>query len=86
MTIKTPETEAVLGLYNETVTKDDLVLAHFARRMERERNEAREMLRKAVANLSHGHECLGSLRPNDCQCGYMGLLYVVEKMGGSETK
>ena len=51
MTMKTPETEAVLGLYNETVTKDDLVLAHFARRLERERNEAREDLTQSRQKL-----------------------------------
>ena len=50
-TMKTPETEAVLGLYNETVTKDDLVLAHFARRLERERNEVREDLAQARQKL-----------------------------------
>ena len=84
---ETPETdeEAFVATYDywETV---DVVLVSFAERLECERNEAREMLRKAVANLSHGSECQGSLRPNDCQCGYMGLLYAVEKMGGSETK
>ena len=82
---ETPETdeEAFVATYDywETV---DVVLVSFAERLERERNEAREMLRKAVANLSHGRECQGSLRPNDCQCGYMGMLYAVEKMGGSE--
>jgi len=49
--MKAPETEAVLGLYNDTVTKDDLVLAHFARRLERERNEAREDLAHAQQKL-----------------------------------
>ena len=84
---ETPETdeEAFVATYDywETV---DVVLVSFAERLERERNEAWDMLRKAVANLSHGRECSGALRPNNCQCGYMKLLYAVEKMGGSETK
>ena len=83
--MSTPETDRkttdIIGFYSCST-----VPASFAKRLERERNEAREMLRKAVANLSHGRECQGSLRPNDCQCGYMGLLYAVEKMGESETK
>ena len=49
--MKTPETEAVLGLYNDTVTKNDLVLAHFARRLERERDEAREDLERTRGKL-----------------------------------
>jgi hypothetical protein len=53
--MNTPETEAVLGLYNDTVTKDDLVLAHFARRLERERNEARE-------DLQHAHKKLDAIQ------------------------
>ena len=84
---ETPETdeEAFVATYDywESV---DVVRVSFAERLECERNEARDMLRKAVANLSHGIECLGSLRPNDCQCGYMGLLYAVEKMRKSKTK
>ena len=84
---ETPETdeEAFVATYDywESV---DVVRVSFAERLECERNEARDMLRKAVANLSHGSECLGSLRPNDCQCGYMGLLYAVEKMRKSKTK
>lgn len=77
----TPETdeEAFVATYDywESV---DVVRISVSERLERERNEARNMLRKAVDNLSHGYECRGALRPNDCRCGYMGLLYAVEKL------
>ena len=77
----TPETdaEAFVATYDywESV---DVVIISVAERLERERNEARSLLRKAVANLRHGYGCEGALRPNDCRCGYMGLLYAVEKL------
>lgn len=83
----TPETdaEAFVATYDywESV---DVVRISFAERLERERNEARDMLRKAVANLSHGYECPGALRPNDCRCGYMGLLYAAEKLSSDNVK
>jgi hypothetical protein len=89
--MNTPETDkkstGITGFYScETVP------ASFARKLEierdtaqreaarlkSERNEARDMLRKAGTNLGHGYECRGALRPHDCRCGYMGLLYAVE--------
>ena len=48
------------------------------RRMERERDEARALVKKAVTNLGHNRVCPGAFRPQDCKCGYMGLLYEVE--------
>ena len=84
--MSTPETDEEAFIAYDYWGAVDVVLVSFAERLECERNEARDMLRKAVANLSHGSECLGSLRPNNCQCGYMGLLYAVEKMRKSKTK
>ena len=52
--MNTPETEAVLGLYNDNANKVDLVLAHFARRLERERDEAR-------VDLQHAHKKTGKM-------------------------
>ena len=84
--MSTPETDEEAFVAYDYWEAVDVVPVSFAERLECERNEARDMLRKAVANLSHGRECQGSLRPNDCQCGYMGLLYAVEKMVVGETK
>lgn len=49
--MNTPETEAVIGLYNDTVTRNDLVLSDFARRLERERDESRAYLERARDRL-----------------------------------
>ena len=68
----TPETNAVWE------DKSRNILGH-AKTMERERDHARGLLRKAVESLSHAPGCEGAFRPHDCPCGYMGLLYEVEK-------
>lgn len=44
-----------------------------------QRDEARKLFIEAVSNLRHGDKCEGAFRPNNCKCGYMGLLYEAER-------
>jgi hypothetical protein len=82
----TPETDAIADeIYARGIRVSEIKMLQHAQKMERERNEAHQLLRKAIDGLSHGNGCQGSLRPNDCRCGYMGPLYTVEKFSSANA-